>query len=683
MSENLRPDSIQNIESKNLRLGVKSSNSNVKSSFALLYCLWKSNECPSKITYTQEYQGTVQIKGNTVENVTRVELETNVKENLMNFFDEQIQNNNGVDFERIINENELLQNHIEPLLVTFEEIYKIATFEFLDSNKNITSERTGGYRYNKQIIYTHNIDYIDLIVDINLDEYKNILFNWIVNIECDSDLAILEDRLIKSITLISEYSIYKIKQDKNKENDILFFNEGIYKKFENGNEIVDINDNIEKRGSIRILPNILQQDLNYFLKIDEDDTNKVKLKNIDDLQKLISYRERIDASIKLRNISLKTGIKKTVVNINKPHNRIIFGAPGTGKSHTIDNDKENVFEEKNCERVTFHPNYSYAQFVGSYKPIIKDKGAKKERISYEFVPGPFMRVLIASLNNEEDTPNLLIIEEINRANPAGVFGDVFQLLDRDSNGKSKYTINISEEMKTYIKENVNDDEIKDYIENNGLYIPENMYIWATMNSADQGVYPMDSAFKRRWSFEYLDIDAGEESLNTKSYNKIKLKTKVEGEIVYDEYNWNDIRRNINSLLKKSTSRINEDKLLGPFFLSEDELKLSENNMQEDFDNIFKSKLLMYLYEDVLKHKKTDILFYNGIESLSDLVKAYDNGNVFSFDINKFKYVKETPSVDAGIIVDSENKDDILNEVSDDKLLDQSNHEDNFTDSYEN
>lgn len=374
----------------------------------------------------------------------------------------------------------------------------------------------------------------------------------------------------------------------------------------------------------------------------------------------------IENYISLHNNSMqaekgKKSNHNTISNIKKPQNRIVFGAPGTGKSYRIDEDKKNRFDEENCERVTFHPNYSYTQFVGSYKPVVKEKGEteKGEFISYEFVPGPFIRVLINSLNNET-IPNLLIIEELNRANPAGVFGDVFQLLDRDSNGKSKYTINISEEMEKYICGKLNKQDTIDYIKKYGLYIPKNMYIWTTMNSADQGVFPIDSAFKRRWSFEYLDINAEEESLESKACNKIKLKN----ETGYGEYNWNKIRKHINSLLTESTLRINEDKLLGPFFLSEDELNLSQNDeTQEYFDNIFKSKLLMYLYEDVLKYKKSEILFSNGINSLSDLVKAYDNGKVFSFDINKFPYLDKNISND-----------------NEEVALDQDHSENNITDS---
>lgn len=331
---------------------------------------------------------------------------------------------------------------------------------------------------------------------------------------------------------------------------------------------------------------------------------------------LIKYREFIN----LQNICF---------SLNKAHNRIVFGAPGTGKSYKINKAiKENNLK-KLSKRVTFHPNYTYSQFVGSYKPVSKvvvENNEKKEIVAYEFVTGPFLNVLIEALKDEnKGIPHILVIEEINRANPAGVFGDVFQLLDRNSDGKSTYTINMPNEMKKFVNKELGIDS-NNYIDE--LYIPNNMYIWATMNSADQGVYPMDSAFKRRWSFEYIGIDKNEEELKGKDYEFISLKDK---ENTYSLYEWNTVRKAINRKLKVD-GKINEDKLLGPFFLSKTELLRCKEN-QEEFDEIFKSKVLMYLYEDILKHKKIDF-FIEGVQTLSDVMNAYDNGKVFNFEIEK-------------------------------------------------
>ncbi len=300
--------------------------------------------------------------------------------------------------------------------------------------------------------------------------------------------------------------------------------------------------------------------------------------------------------------------------INKPKNRILFGAPGTGKSHTLEEDRQ-VYGT-NYERVTFHPNYSYAQFVGTYKPVPKVKGNGEEYISYEFVPGPFLRVWInAQKSNDTFVPenHLLIIEEINRANVAAVFGDVFQLLDRKEDGTSEYSIAPSEDMKAYlIKEcGFTSAEVCE------ITLPKNMYLWATMNSADQGVYPMDTAFKRRWSFEYIGIDEGETNLSG-----LRVNLKFEDE----EVDWNTLRKAINKRLTESDLNVNEDKLIGPFFINRNDIA------PENFDSVFKSKLLMYLFEDVLKHRSGKF-FTPGLNTFSKILKAYDAGkNIFNFDI---------------------------------------------------
>ncbi|MFY8241547.1 AAA family ATPase [Clostridium perfringens] len=317
-------------------------------------------------------------------------------------------------------------------------------------------------------------------------------------------------------------------------------------------------------------------------------------------------------------------------NLKFSRNRIIFGAPGTGKSYRINNDIEINNLNELYRRITFHPNYTFSQFVGSYKPVGKEDGV----INYEFIGGPFLRTLIESLRDEKrGIPHILIIEEINRANPAAVFGDIFQLLDRNSEGESTYTINMSSEMKKYVNKELGNNKDE-------LYIPNNMYIWATMNSADQGVYPMDSAFKRRWSFEYIDIDENEEKLKELGCEIIELPTEMldsEGNRIYKKYEWNEVRKTINENLKEN--KINEDKLLGPFFLSEKELKES----RENFDNIFKSKVLMYLYEDILKHK--NIQFFKEdderkVNTLCDIMRNYDLGKIFTFELNEYKEIEE-------------------------------------------
>lgn len=204
-------------------------------------------------------------------------------------------------------------------------------------------------------------------------------------------------------------------------------------------------------------------------------------------------------------------VYNTDLSVKYERNRIVFGAPGTGKSFRLKNDCEELMEKTSgtYERVTFHPDYSYSQFVGTYKPVM---GEDNNSIRYDFVAGPFMRVYVDAIKSgRTGSPkaHLLLIEEINRAKVAAVFGDVFQLLDRDSDGVSEYEIQASEDIRRYLAK-----ELGGLPDNyNKIKLPNNMFIWATMNSADQGVFPMDTAFKRRWNFEYLGINESEKILS--------------------------------------------------------------------------------------------------------------------------------------------------------------------------
>lgn len=316
-------------------------------------------------------------------------------------------------------------------------------------------------------------------------------------------------------------------------------------------------------------------------------------------------------------------------------NRILFGAPGTGKSFELKKDSKEIMEGTTgyYERVTFHPEYSYSQFVGTYKPVMGDN----DNIRYDFVPGPFMRVYAEALKNartDNPQPYLLLIEEINRAKVAAVFGDVFQLLDRDDDGISEYEIQASEDIKKYLaKPEVLGGSPADY---NRIRIPNNMFIWATMNSADQGVFPMDTAFKRRWNFEYLGINKNEEKIS--GTGKIKIAGREE------PIEWNRLRKAINNKMSSDKFKVNEDKLMGPFFLSKKLIASDETGMIIDttkFIEAFKSKVIMYLYEDAVKQGKHK--FFDGCDSskYSSVCDAFDEKGmgIFGEDFENDYYDK--------------------------------------------
>lgn len=291
-----------------------------------------------------------------------------------------------------------------------------------------------------------------------------------------------------------------------------------------------------------------------------------------------------------QEIVYKTGYSHI---LDYERNRIVFGAPGTGKSYQLKQDCNKLINNLGTyERVTFHQDYSYSQFVGTYKPISDKYGD----IKYAFVPGPFMRVLVSALKSgrsQSPQPSLLLIEEINRGRVAAIFGDVFQLLDRDDEGISEYSIQTSEDIKQYLALELGGSAVN----YKSLKLPDNMYIWATMNSADQGVYPLDTAFKRRWNYEYIGINQND----TDVFGKIKI-----GAGIYEqEIEWNQLRKAINEKLA-TEYKVNEDKLIGPFFLSAKTIKTDDKGLiidRQKFIEAFKSKVLMYLYEDAAKQYK--------------------------------------------------------------------------------
>ena len=283
--------------------------------------------------------------------------------------------------------------------------------------------------------------------------------------------------------------------------------------------------------------------------------------------------------------------------INETLQQIFYGAPGTGKSHRIKED-EGVkrSDEKNLVfRTTFHPDSDYSTFVGAYKPTIRpvaDKykavAGKDEEITYSFVPQAFLQAYVAAWDNQEENV-YLIIEEINRGNCAQIFGDLFQLLDRDGDGYSEYPIMADRDLVKFLNgKDENDQEIlanKDGIKDGKLCLPRNLYIWATMNTSDQSLFPIDSAFKRRWEWVYVPIDTKKETW----YIKV-------GE---NHYSWTSFLDKVNDELL--TDETAEDKHLGFYFCKATEKREgTENEPNVITAQTFVGKVLFYLWNDVFK-----------------------------------------------------------------------------------
>ena len=269
-----------------------------------------------------------------------------------------------------------------------------------------------------------------------------------------------------------------------------------------------------------------------------------------------------------------------------PLQQIFYGAPGTGKSHAVKKQTGELLdngEERNLPnvfRTTFHPDTDYASFVGCYKPTMKPTSkeektltGKDEEIVYEFVPQAFTDAYIyAYTHSTEQT--YLVIEEINRGNCAQIFGDLFQLLDR-KDGKSEYKIKADKDLANYLIEILGEDS--EGIKEGKLCLPANLNILATMNTSDQSLFPMDSAFKRRWEWEYVPINYGTD-LKSGSF-EITIGEKT--------YPWVGFIKEVNKRIFDLTQ--SEDKQLGNFFI-----KHSVDEKE------FKSKVMFYLWYEVLR-----------------------------------------------------------------------------------
>lgn len=299
--------------------------------------------------------------------------------------------------------------------------------------------------------------------------------------------------------------------------------------------------------------------------------------------------------------------------------QIFYGAPGTGKSHAV--NKLTIGES--VIRTTFHPDSDYSTFVGAYKPTMKimpitDESGKtitignttlqKEQIVYEFVEQAFLQAYIQAWKyyteqGDEIKKQYLIIEEINRGNCAQIFGDLFQLLDRNDYGFSVYPIHANKDIKACLEKQFKDLNLENLTWTNEyfgrdiaadikigdiLVLPSNLYIWATMNTSDQSLFPIDSAFKRRWDWKYEPI----------KYNNTGWAIEI-GDI---QYSWASFQRIVNNKIYEDSH--SEDKMLGDFFVK------PYNNDNVITCNQFRNKVLFYLWNDVCKDSDVDVFKAN-------------------------------------------------------------------------
>lgn len=293
---------------------------------------------------------------------------------------------------------------------------------------------------------------------------------------------------------------------------------------------------------------------------------------------------------------------ETTKGIIPSSNILLYGVPGCGKSHMVANKYESKVKEEYTIRVVFHPDYTYSDFVGQIMPVLEKvenkDGIEEEKLQYKFIPGPFTRILQLA-ETYKDQQCLLIIEELNRGNAPAIFGEIFQLLDRNDDGKSKYSIyNRDISMALY-------DE-----PNKPIELPPNLTIVATMNTSDQNVFTMDTAFQRRWQMKHIPNRFTGESLDEKTINHVAKH------LPNSEISWGVFAQIVNKKMQTANLGFGgtEDKSLGVYFATDNDLDDAER---------FAEKVLKYLWDDAFKLGRKE-LFNDCRQGLSAVIEAYED-----------------------------------------------------------
>ncbi len=565
----------------NLRLGIKSSLPMIKEFFGTYLSFYLISNDSDFLDYSYADGNLIKIKEEVL-----VKLNT--------FFRKQLISTGVSSIEEKINNSPFLTAQIEPLQVALELYWKLAKINFTDGYAE-NSERSGGNRYPKVIHFSTNANILkNILSDDDGEIYKSakdILFNWITSYDIVLKNT-LEEKLLETLTIFSEETQVKIQAN---GMDLIFQQESIYKGLAEGNT-VESRSSRGPVGPFRIMKKFISSSLHPYI---EDNNSEFKPKDSISLESLKKYTNKVSTYLDL--ITRRTIIENDLSEIEETeepdnsarsmmaNNIIYFGSPGTGKSYRADNDTKG----SEVYKVTFHPEYDYYSFVGGYKPAMNGKD-----IEYKFVPQVFTNAYIDAWNNyesEEPTKKFNIqIEEINRGNCAEIFGDLFQLLDRDTDGGSKYGVQATEELKNHLAEKLIKEDSKGLF-NNEIRFPPNLSLIATMNTSDQSLFPMDSAFKRRWDWEYVQID-----YNCSNSDFVVI---LDNEASYE---WLTFLNKINIKIFNATH--SQDKQIGNWFVNATATGKKIN--QKTFIN----KVLFYLWNDVFKDEEDTIFILDDGDS---------------------------------------------------------------------
>ena len=639
-----RPDNISVYDELDLKLGIKSSLPHVKSTIALAVLLWECADRPAELVYSQQ-------NGDGI--VMTDELDRWVVDYLSEICQED-----EIDAESLvatINENQLFKSQMEALIVAFELVWKLAKVSFVDEGKAASAERTGGTRYPKKLLYTVNADIIHSLVESNHDAYIRVLMSWVgFNINTDPECEL---QLMHILTALSEGAVFKLV-DGNR--DVIFNQNSLYRKVLETQETVDISGDKEAKGSLRILKSLLSDEMNPYLTYSNGNVS-TRDRRTGDLE---SYQKRVDTFLRLsatKVIGLEDmdaddeGIapeQYETQRLTTGCNVLLYGVPGSGKSWTIEH--EYCKKDSKVERLVFHPDYTYSDFIGQILPNVAEDG----QVSYKFTAGPFTNILRDAYMHPGDE-YILIIEEINRGNAPAIFGEVFQLLDRkveisetDDDG---FPIGTSE----YGITNANIARIVYGDPTRKVRIPSNLSIIGTMNTSDQNVFTLDTAFQRRWDMRLIENNF--DNVDPELANAEILDTTI---------TWKNFCTAINGIVVGNSARMtsSEDKRLGAYFVHLRDLKKDErmgNLSDGEYDGLrkkesagtltdtektrlaeireamkqyrkFPEKVIKYLWDDAFKFNREVVFESTEYQSLEQVIRAF----MYAQGIDRFKMFKE-------------------------------------------
>lgn len=565
------PQPIKQRALNNPRLGIKSSLPSPRKVIALLYLIYVCSDKKASVNYLVSNPS----------DKNKVILDEELSSAIISYLGK---NEDSLD---TVLSNPLIESQIEALQVALQLFFRIAKISFTSTAQ---SERSGGIRYPKTVDFSTNMDVLDLFLGQFKDAQRIEFFlNWLE----DEDDEIISPLIKKLLVTFVEPTIFRITESNDKFLDFDLF--GIYESFlKKGMNTIDYKGSVEPKGTARVLGSYIRSGLHPYL----NQHGGVAEVIADSISEFKEYSKRVNTSLSIAPklddypfVNISSDIDEAVDRVfSTTIQQIFFGAPGVGKSHYLKSVYKN---DDDTVRITFHPETDYASFVGCYKP--QSDGTD---IVYKFQGQAFAEAYIEAwtrfVSDSEDRKDyFLVIEEINRGNCAQIFGDIFQLLDRNEQGFSDYSVYPDKDLALYLKETFAQNVISDSLnsiksglgDGTILMLPPNLHILATMNTSDQSLFPIDSAFKRRWDWVYMPIETKPKDKDGKTiYRSIETDAYT--------YDWGQFLDEVNKRIFGTTE--SEDKQLGFWFVK------PKSDNQTISANDFVSKVIFYLWNDIYK-----------------------------------------------------------------------------------